>query len=51
MKAIKYVFLGALMLSVSAPAAAQEEKAAIDQAAQIIKSNAPDAAMQVQAIY
>ncbi|MBR1933150.1 MAG: tetratricopeptide repeat protein [Prevotella sp.] len=51
MKAIKYVFLGALMLSVSAPAAAQEEKAAIDQAAQIIKSNAPDAAKQVQAIY
>lgn len=51
MKAIKYVFLGALMLSVSAPAAAQDEKAAIDQATQIIKSGAADAAKQVQAIY
>ena len=51
MKAIKYVFLGALMLSISAPAAAQDEKAAIDEATQIIKSGASDADKQVQAIY
>jgi len=51
MKAIKYVFLGALMLSFSAPAAAQEEKAAIDAATEIIKGNAPDKLKQVQAIY
>ncbi len=52
MKAIKYFFIGALMLSFSAPAAAQDEtQAAIDQATQIIKSKASDAAKQVQSIY
>ena len=51
MKTMKYVFLGALMLSFSAPVAAQEDQAAIDAAVQLIKGNAPDAAKQVQAIY
>lgn len=52
MKAIKYLFLGALTLSFSAPVAAQDEaKAAIDAAAEIIKSNAPDKVKQVNAIY
>lgn len=51
MKTMKYLVLGALMLSLSVPAAAQEEKAAIESATQIIKSNAPDAEKQVKAIY
>ena len=52
MKVIKYLSLGALMLSLSTPVAAQDDsKAAIDAATQIIKSGAADAAKQVNAIY
>ena len=51
MKPIKYVFLGALMLSMSAPVAAQEEKAAIEQAEQLIKSGSPDAEKEIKSIY
>lgn len=52
MKAKKYLFIGALMLSFTAPAMAQDEaKAAIDQATAIIKSKADDAAKQVNSIY
>lgn len=40
MKAIKYLFIGALMLSVCAPVVAQDNKAAIDEAAQLVKSKA-----------
>ena len=40
MKAIKYLFVGALMLSFSAPVVAQDNKAAIDEATQLVKSKA-----------
>ena len=40
MKAIKYVFVGALMLSVCAPVVAQDNKAAIGEATQLVKSKA-----------
>jgi len=40
MKAIKYVFVGALMLSVCAPVVAQDNKAAIGEAIQLVKSKA-----------
>ena len=40
MKAIKYLFIGAMMLSVSAPVVAQDNKAAIDEAQQLVKSKA-----------
>lgn len=49
---MKYLFLGAMMLSFSAPVAAQSEaQAAIDAAKEIIKSQAPDMVKQVNAIY
>lgn len=51
MKQLKYVFLGALMLSVSAPIAAQEGQEAVEAVKQIISSGAPDMAKQVTAIY
>ena len=51
MNPMKYFFIGALMLSFSAPVAAQDEQAAIDQAKELIKGNAPDMLKQVQAIY
>lgn len=40
MKAIKYLFIGAMMLSISAPVVAQDNKAAIDEAQQLVKSKA-----------
>ena len=40
MKAIKYLFVGALMLSLSAPVVAQDNKAAIDEAIQLVKDKA-----------
>ena len=40
MKAIKYLFVGALMLSLSAPVVAQDNKAAVDEAAQLVKNKA-----------
>jgi len=40
MKAFKYLFVGALMLSFSAPVVAQDNKAAIDEATQLVKSKA-----------
>lgn len=52
MKTIKYLLAGALIMSVSAPALAQDEnKAVVEQATSIIKSKAPDADAQVKAIY
>lgn len=51
MKTMKYLFLGALMLSVSAPVAAQEGQAAVEAVQQLIKSGAPDLAKQVNSIY
>jgi tetratricopeptide (TPR) repeat protein len=51
MKTVKYLFVGAMMLSFSAPVAAQEAQAAIDAAKEIIKSQAPDMVKQVNAIY
>ena len=51
MKTIKYLFIGALMLSVAAPAMAQSEAdEAVKNATNIIKSNAPDKDKQVAAI-
>ena len=51
MKTIKYLFIGALMLSVAAPAMAQSEAdEAVKNATNIIKSNAPDKDKQVTAI-
>lgn len=49
MKAIKYLVIGALMTGIGAPAMAQQEnKAAIDQISQVIKSNAADKGKQVE---
>lgn len=49
MKSMKYVMMGALMLSLSAPAMAQNDnKATIDAIAKVIKSKAADAANQVK---
>lgn len=41
MKAIKYLFVGALMLSLSAPVLAQDNKAAIEEATAMVKNNTP----------
>ena len=52
MKTIKYLFLGALMLSFSAPVAAQDEaKAAFEKATEIIKSNSPTKEKDMKALY
>ena len=50
MKAIKYLFLGALTLSFSAPVSAQEESP-VEAVKALIESNAPDAEKQIKAIY
>lgn len=50
MKAIKYLFLGALTLSFSAPVAAQEESP-VEAVKALIESNAPDAEKQIKSIY
>jgi tetratricopeptide (TPR) repeat protein len=50
MKAIKYLFVGALSLSFSAPVAAQEGSP-VETVKAIINSNAADADKQVKAIY
>jgi len=50
MKAIKYLFLGALTLSFSAPVAAQEESP-VEAVKAILKSNAPDSEKQIKSIY
>ena len=50
MKTLKYLFLGALTLSFSAPVAAQEESP-VEAVKAIIKSNAPDADKQIKGIY
>jgi len=48
MKAYKYLVIGAMMIGISVPAMAQQDnKAAIDQITQVIKSNAPDKGKQV----
>ncbi len=52
MKSVKYVMMGALMLSLSAPAMAQSDnKATIDAIAQAIKSNPAGAADQVKDVF
>ena len=51
MKPIKYLFLGALTLSFSATAMAQDEKSAIEAAKEIIKNKPADAEKQIKAIY
>lgn len=48
---IKNLLIGALMTVIAAPAMAQAQDPNVAQAAQIIKSKAPDAAKQVNAIY
>ena len=48
MKTMKYLFIGALMLGLSSPVVAQDNKAAIEQAAQIIKSNSPEKAKELK---
>ena len=50
MKAIKYLFLGALTLSFSAPVAAQDESP-VEAVKAILKSNAPDSEKQIKSIY
>jgi len=50
MKPIKYLLLGALMLSFSAPVAAQDDQP-VEAVKAIIKSGAPDAEKQIKAIY
>lgn len=50
MKAIKYLFLGALTLSFSASVAAQEESP-VEAVKTLLKSNAPDAEKQIKSIY
>lgn len=50
MKTLKYLFLGALTLSFSAPVAAQEESP-VEAVKAIIQSNAPDAEKQIKGIY
>lgn len=50
MKAIKYLFLGALTLSFSAPAMAQDESP-VETVKSLIKTNTPDAVKQIKAIY
>jgi hypothetical protein len=47
MKTLKYLFLGALTLSFSAPVAAQEESP-VEAVKAIIQSNAPDAEKQIK---
>lgn len=41
MKTMKYLLAGALMLSLSAPVVAQDNKAVIDEAAALVKNNTP----------
>lgn len=50
MKTMKYLILGALTLSLSAPVAAQEESP-VEAVKAIIKNNAPDAEKQIKGIY
>lgn len=50
MKAIKYLFLGALTLSFSAPAMAQEESP-VETVKSLIKTNTPEAEKQIKSIY
>lgn len=52
MKAVKYLFVGALMLSSVAPSFAQDDsKAAIDQLTKVIKSKAADTEDQVKDLF
>ncbi len=52
MKKMKYLLMGAMMLSFSAPVAAQDEaKAAIDAATELIKGNSPDKEKEIKKIY
>lgn len=51
MKTIKYLFIGAMMLTFAAPATAQDEKAVIDQITNAIKSKPADLNAQVKAVY
>lgn len=51
MKAIKYVLAGALMLGSAAPAMAQDNKAIIEQATQVIKAKGADYQNQIKQLY
>lgn len=51
MKAIKYVLAGALMLGSVAPAMAQDSKAIVEQATQIINAKGADLANQLKQLY
>lgn len=52
MKAIKYVFVGALMIGFNAPAMAQQDnKAIIESISKVIKSKAADTEEQVKAVF
>lgn len=51
MKTVKYVMMGALMLSLSAPAMAQDNKTTIESIAKVIKSKPADLNDQVKAVY
>lgn len=50
MKAMKYLFLGALTLSFSAPAMAQDESP-VETVKSLIKTNTPEAEKQIKSIY
>lgn len=50
MKTLKYLFIGALSLSFSAPAMAQDESP-VETVKALIKSNTPDAEKQIKSIY
>lgn len=51
MKTVKYLMMGALMLSVSVRAVAQDNKTTIESIASVIKSKPADLADQVKAVY
>ena len=51
MNAIKYLFLGALTLSFSAPAMAQDEQSPVEAVKEILKNKPADAEKQIKGIY
>lgn len=51
MNAIKYLFLGALTLSFSAPAMAQDEQSPVEAVKEILKNKPADAEKQIKSIY
>ena len=52
MKAIKYLFIGAMMIGFNAPSMAQEDhKSAIEQLTKVIKSDAADKDVQIKNLF